>query len=221
MTRNLQFACLGAALCTAGALAQTTTSPVAYVYVSNTINTNAGTIQVKAFAAAPNGRLTRVPGSPFPDDVTSMAVNGLYLFGSQPGSTNILAYSIESDGSLRHSFTSSVQQPGQCDNAGSLELDHTGQTLYNVDIVGNNCANSTYQSFAIQPAMNFLKLLRAFGCTFPFCLMQVWNGLLALQGPKTEILNFNMPENHFFRIDYILCTRQNASARHLERITPH
>ena len=165
MARKLQAACLGALLCSAGAFAQTTTSPVAYVYVSNTINTNTGTAQVQAFAAAPNGRLTAVPGSPFPDNVTSMAVNGLYLFGSQPGSANILTYSIESDGSLRHSYTSSVQRPGQCDNAGPIELDHTGQSLYNVDIIGNNCANATYQSFAIQKPTGALTFLNEAGAS--------------------------------------------------------
>ncbi len=165
MTRNLKVACLGAALSTAGALAQTTTSPVAYVYVSNAIDTTTGVRQVQAFAAAPNGRLSPVAGSPFADNVTSMAVNGLYLFGSQPGSTNILAYSIEADGSLRHSSTSTVQQPGQCDNAGLIELDHTGQSLYNVDIVGNNCANSTYQSFAIAKPTGALTFLDEAGAS--------------------------------------------------------
>jgi len=33
-------------------------------------------------------------------------------------------------------------------------------------------------------AMNFHKLLRAFWCIFLFCLIEVWNGLLALQAPK-------------------------------------
>jgi IS5 family transposase len=50
-------------------------------------------------------------------------------------------------------------------------------------------------------AMNFQKLLRAFWRIFLFYLMNAWNGLLTLQGPKPAILTFNLPENHFFRID--------------------
>jgi hypothetical protein len=33
-------------------------------------------------------------------------------------------------------------------------------------------------------AMNFQKLLRAFGRTFLYCLMQLWNGLIDLKGPE-------------------------------------
>ena len=59
----------------------TTSSPVAFIYVSNNPN-NSSTNQIQAFAAAANGKLTPVPGSPFRDDITNMAVNGKYLFGS-------------------------------------------------------------------------------------------------------------------------------------------
>ena len=36
-------------------------------------------------------------------------------------------------------------------------------------------------------AMNFQKLLRAFRRTFLYCLMQLWNGLIASQGTKARI----------------------------------
>jgi hypothetical protein len=160
MTRNIQLACLGATLCTAVALAQTSTSPVAYVYVSNTVDPNTGITQINAYSAAANGRLTAVSGSPFQDNVNYMVVNGLYLFGSDPATNTINAYSIQPDGSLTFSSASSVQQPGGCDSPGSLVLDHTGQSLYNTDFYGNSCANSTYQSFAIQKwsgQLNFLN----------------------------------------------------------------
>jgi IS5 family transposase len=50
-------------------------------------------------------------------------------------------------------------------------------------------------------AMNFQKLLRAFWRIFLFFLIEVRNGLLALKARRPATLNFNLPENHFFRID--------------------
>jgi hypothetical protein len=49
-------------------------------------------------------------------------------------------------------------------------------------------------------AMNFHKFLRAFWRVFLFCKIDVWNGLLARKARRPTIPNFNMPENHFFRI---------------------
>jgi hypothetical protein len=65
--------------------------PVAFVYVARTLH-------IDGFSAASDGKLTRVPGSPFlnPDEygyVTSMAVNKKYLFGG-----GIYTYSIAPDG---------------------------------------------------------------------------------------------------------------------------
>src|SRR5262245_12382634 len=59
--------------------ASTTAAPVAHVYVSD------GT-HVSAFSAAPNGKLTKVPGSPFSFSLTDMSANGHYLFGFEPSS---------------------------------------------------------------------------------------------------------------------------------------
>ncbi len=66
MKCRLKFAWLDIALCTIAAFAQTTTSPVAYVYVSSA-NGTTGTSDVYAFSAAPNGKLASIPGSPFAD----------------------------------------------------------------------------------------------------------------------------------------------------------
>jgi hypothetical protein len=50
-----------------------TTSPVAYVYVSSTVNR---ANQINGYAAASNGSLTAIPGSPFLYNFSTMAVNG-------------------------------------------------------------------------------------------------------------------------------------------------
>ncbi|HEY1993240.1 MAG TPA: hypothetical protein VGG81_02470, partial [Edaphobacter sp.] len=94
VTLHAKSICLMTALSTAAAFAlmmstpiqaQTTeaaaSAPVAFVYVSNNPK-GSSTNEIHGFAAAANGRLTPVPGSPFRDDVTSMANNGKYLYAS-------------------------------------------------------------------------------------------------------------------------------------------
>jgi len=76
-------------------------SPVAYVYVANTPR-GSKTNQILAYSAAPNGVLSRVPGSPFPDNVNLMAVNGKYLMGADAAVADIDAYLIRSTGALTY-----------------------------------------------------------------------------------------------------------------------
>ena len=106
MKTNMKLLCLLSALSISAAVVQATTvqvfsaetntpavvstAPVAFVYVSNTPGTGAN--KINAFAAAANGKLTPVPGSPFPDNVTFMAVNGKYLFGSNKGGVFVAAF---------------------------------------------------------------------------------------------------------------------------------
>jgi hypothetical protein len=158
-------ACLAVSLSTAAAFGQAPqlqpstnmptvntggSNPVAYVYVSARIGSTDRT-EIHAFSAAPDGRLSPVQGSPFPMDVTFMAVNGLYLFGSDTAGTYIHAYSIQPDGSLRYTASTNVVQPeNRCDSAGALLFDHTGATLYNVDYFATSCSSAAYQGFAIQ-----------------------------------------------------------------------
>ncbi|HTV14730.1 MAG TPA: hypothetical protein VME68_08440 [Acidobacteriaceae bacterium] len=154
MTRNLRLVCLSAMLCTATAFTQVATaqgsnnSDVAYVYVASTAP-NSNTAEIQGYAAAANGALTHIAGSPFSANVNSMAVNGKYLFGSNNNGVDIDAYTIEANGALTWSSQSDVIQGENCDTPGSLFLDHTGQALYNVDIYGNDCANSTWQAFSV------------------------------------------------------------------------
>src|SRR3954452_19300495 len=106
MMRIVTFACLGGFVCSAAALAQsssepnaaaTTTGPSAWVYVSSVIGTTNKT-DVYGFAAASNGKLTPLAGSPFAADLSSMAVNGVYLFGAPASGTMIDTYRIQSNG---------------------------------------------------------------------------------------------------------------------------
>jgi WD40 repeat protein len=128
----------------------TSASPVAFVYVSANPN-NSSTNEISAFAAAPNGKLTPITGSPFADDVTSMAVNGKYLFASTRNGIYVAAFAIESDGALRWTHSTDVVEYNQddCGSSGPLFLDHTGASLYDMELDGNNCANNSYQSFAV------------------------------------------------------------------------
>jgi len=170
-TRVLFIACLCGGLCTASASAQSSPNrlrpeaanngagPAAYVYVSaRARDTNRA--QIYAFAAAPDGTLTKVEDSPFQYNVTFMATNGLYLFGSDASGTYIHAYQIGADGGLRHAAATSVAEAKNgCDSPGALFLDHTGATIYNVDYSGAHCADTAYQAFAVEKATGTLRLV--------------------------------------------------------------
>jgi hypothetical protein len=145
---------LASALCTgtafaaatnkAPATASTSTAPVAFVYVASyyTGQTN----RIVGYAAAPNGKLTPVPYSPFPHDVYSMAVNGKYLFASSNSLNDnvIYAFSMGPHGYLTLVHTTNISKllDSTCAAPGELVLDHTGATLYpvlfNVDCSDDN-----------------------------------------------------------------------------------
>ena len=178
MACNLQFFCLGAMLWTAVAAAQVastppahppepkdSTAPVAYVYVS-AVNPASGysAFEVYGFATASTGQLTPIPGSPFLDaDVSHMAVNGKYLFGSDYNQIDIDTLSIEPNGALTYVMATDVVQGENCDFPGALFFDHTGASLYNVDIYGVNCANFAYQGFAEEKESGSLTFLNYAG----------------------------------------------------------
>lgn len=135
MSRKTAFVLLllSAVSCGAAVAATTSTVPVAYVYVAS--NYGGAGNDIVGYAAAANGQLSLVPGSPFYDNVASMAVNGKYLFGSDnvPNSgRNIYSYLIESNGSLKYLGATDIQlSPGDnCSIPGPVVLDHTGADLY-------------------------------------------------------------------------------------------
>jgi hypothetical protein len=133
-----------------------TDAPVAFVYVSS--NPSGNTHQINAYTAASNGELTAVPGSPFPANVSEMAVNGKYLFGTD--GVYIYSFSIAANGALTQVASINVQQIDDgCGSASALFLDHTGTTLYDWDYDGNDCANNAYQSFSINQSTGQLTYL--------------------------------------------------------------
>jgi hypothetical protein len=170
------FFCLVATLSTQAASAQTIStqiydsvqqstsgSPVAYVYVS--ASKSASVNEIYAFAAASNGKLTRVSGSPFAGNVAGMAVNGKYLFGSGNEQAEISSFSIAPDGALKQVALINGQKYNgyDCGGPGPLFLDLTGATLYDLDLFGNICANNTYQSFRIEKDKGELNYLGSDG----------------------------------------------------------
>ena len=113
---------------------QATSAPVAYIYVSSLI----GNVkyQVVGYQAAANGALTAIPGSPFADNVTSLALNGKWLFGVDSTGQYIDSFSIGANGALAYKdkYTTNL-------NGGwltNLFLDHTGSSLYAIDYTTNN-----------------------------------------------------------------------------------
>ena len=159
-------ACLVATLCTAvafslAASAQTeatiqasTSSPVAYAYVSS-----ASTQKTRAFAVASDGTLTPVSGSPFRTGYTlSLAVNAKYLFFSD--SVYIYSYAIASDGAIKLVASIDAQQynPGNYGGPGFLFPDRTGATLYDTDFYCCGSENA-YQFFGVDNSNGVLSYL--------------------------------------------------------------
>jgi len=165
--RTLGFVCLGAALCTVTAFAQLSTgqanpaeeaigepstSPVAYVYV--------GGGDITAYSAASNGKLTPIPGSPFPASVVYLAGAGKFLFAATESSTDIETYAIESNGALHFvASENAVSADGGCGSAGTIFTDHTGETLYDMAYGGFQCSNDTYEEFSINQSTGKLTYL--------------------------------------------------------------
>jgi hypothetical protein len=71
--------------------------PVAYVYVSSGTGPTEP-YQINAYGAGGSGKLTPVPGSPFPAEIQYMALNGKWLFGTN--GVAIDSFSIASNGAL-------------------------------------------------------------------------------------------------------------------------
>jgi Bacterial Ig domain len=170
--RTLKSISLSVALCTAAACAQialaqaptpdaataSSTSPVATVYVAYTPKNSNGN-EIAEYSVAPNGALTPLPGSPYSGNVTSMAVNGKYLFGPNKSAPYIETYTINSSGELHWVAEENYLQtdPGSdCGSAGPVFPDRTGQSLYLMDFDGD-CANNYYESFAVNPSSGHLS----------------------------------------------------------------
>lgn len=173
MTQLIRLAiCLSTAVCAGSAFGQsqnaqidettdgpTVTAPAAFVYVSNITNPNGPTYvdDVYAYTAAANGKLTPVPGSPFKDNVFTLAVNGKYLFGGN-GNGNIDSYLMENSGALKkvETINPTVYNPGGCGNPGDFRIDHSGEILYNVS-EDPDCFGTHFQYFKINDTSGKLE----------------------------------------------------------------
>jgi len=136
------------------------TANSAYVYVTFTPK-NSSVNEIAGYAAAANGALTPLPGSPYTADVTTMAVNGKYLFAADVNNVDVSAYHIADNGSLALWSQTDVAQFNykDCGVSGPLFVDRTGTTLYDMEFNGNQCANNKYESLAIDSANGSLKPL--------------------------------------------------------------
>ena len=133
---------------------------VAYVYVAYTPG-GATTNKITAFRAAANGTLSAVPGSPFVANVSSMAVNGKYLFGSNLLGRYVASFRIQSNGALHWVNSTDVQAPDPtgCVYPSNITLDHSGATLYRVQYSGGLCEDTHYQSFTVDPGSGMLHFI--------------------------------------------------------------
>jgi hypothetical protein len=166
MKRRIRFvACLTATLCAAVAFGQIASSPrdgiregmsVAFVYVTS--NPSSDTLEINAYGAAFNGRLTTVPGSPFSSGAQNLAANRKYLFGTN--GIDIYSFSIATDGALQQVASIDAQSfnSGDCGGPVELFLDRTGTTLYDLDFY-SDCANNAYQFFGFDSSTGGLNYL--------------------------------------------------------------
>jgi hypothetical protein len=184
--RNIVLASMNLTLGAAAALAQagpvsnvpaTTSGPSAWVYVSSLIG-NTGRSDVYAFTAASSGKLTSISGSPFSVDVSSMAVNGLYLFGAPTSGSFIDSYQIESNGGLHYAASTNASAPNKCSNTpGPVFLDHTGASLYDFYYWGDSiCSNNVYQAWNVVKSTGKLTYVNAGGSS------EELNGVLTFTG---------------------------------------
>src|SRR5215471_10774092 len=165
MSRGISVCLIAVAICASTVLASAqvtssptdngtlnpATSPVAYVYVSNSASST--TNQINGYAAASNGSLTAISGSPFKQNVNYMAVNGAWLFGVANLDEDIDSFKIGSNGALSLKDKYTVVTNG--DGVISAYLDHTGSTLY-ADLYSTN---NDYLSYSIDQATGMITAI--------------------------------------------------------------
>ena len=153
------------------------TKPVAFVYVSYGPY-DAYENKVMAYAAAADGKLTVVAGSPFTANVDELAVTHTYLFGSNTLGSTVDVFRIGTNGALRWVSSTDATQysdPG-CLAPGAIVLDHTGATLYRQQLVGGLCDSTEWLSFRIDKSNGTLQFIGKSGETF------LWNNPLSFSG---------------------------------------
>ena len=104
------------------------------LFVSNAHNVGAGTGTISAYTDSPNGTLTSIGASPFPDDQTApcwieITSNGEFLFTVNTGSGEISRYQIATDGTLTLLGSTPVSQTSGV-GAVDSRLSPDGKFLY-------------------------------------------------------------------------------------------
>jgi hypothetical protein len=137
---------------------QFSSSSVAYVYVASYPGNQQPNVIV-GYSASSTGALTPIPGSPFPQNVSSMAANGKYLMAVDSASPpNIDTLKIGSNGALTYITSTPCVQPGnQCLFAANLFFDHTGSDLYAMELDADN--NNETASYAVNKSSGALNYL--------------------------------------------------------------
>jgi 6-phosphogluconolactonase (cycloisomerase 2 family) len=112
------------------------------LFVSNAHN-GAGLGTVSAYTDSPNGTLTPVAGSPFPDQQTApcwveITHDGKFLFTSNTGSGTISRYQIAPDGTL--TLFGSTQVRGTNAGAVDIRLSPDGRFLYLDEVAAGKVA---------------------------------------------------------------------------------
>lgn len=149
----------------------TPASPDAYVYVSASSTSNSNAVETYAFAAASDGTLTPVSGSPFVSTGGLQTTNGKYLFGTD--GTYLYSYSTTADGSFQQAASIDAQQFNTQINGGTpcggpdiLFFDQIGDTLYDLDFY-SDCANNAYQSFRVDNSTGGMSYVGVTSTTTP------------------------------------------------------
>jgi hypothetical protein len=141
--------------------------PAAFVYVLSSPGSNK--VEINAFRAASNGRLSIAPGSPFPTEMTygaSIAVNEKFLFATS--GVDIYSYYITNEGTLQQTNSVNAQKfnLNNCGGPQALFLDRTGSFLYDLDYY-SDCSNNAYQSFSSANSTGDLSYLGVTAASTP------------------------------------------------------
>jgi hypothetical protein len=149
MLRTASIACVAAFAATSFAQTTASSTPVAWVYVSNLVSPNTSTKHnIYAYGARSDGSLFRVAGTPLNNDIKDLWDNSHYLFGLN--GSQIDSYWISSTGALQLVGTvdAAAHATNPCGGIGPLKVDHSGHSLYN-PIAEDDCMGFSFQNFAI------------------------------------------------------------------------
>lgn len=114
---------------------------------------------VNEFAAAADGRLTEVSGSPYGANVSGLSIDGNRLYAANDSKNIIDSYSIGSNGALHYLTSTNYQDVEKgCGHAGSIFPDRSGTDLY-ITLFDGDCANDYYESFTANNSNGSIKHL--------------------------------------------------------------